>query len=365
MAQPSPVARADCGQVLQVTSPASSSAKPVAVFSSPTGISAYDIGADAVAVVEESPTHGASRPQFRTRRLLSFVVKREEPDTDHTFGQDSLYELDLETGTSTELLRFPNAVHAYAWNPDGTLLAYQLRAESVPDELPISLCLFDSGTGAVRLLRQLSYWAGRETNQRDEVSIAWSPTATSILVIDTIEQPSVYVVGVDGQERTQPRDGSFGRWLSDDTVLVWDDPQAAGDPGRWLTFSVTTSATDVFGLPPTAHRPALSLDGAMIAFDDGAGAEPSVWVYDVKTGSSRRLGQRLLAPIWLGPGRIAATEAGPCPPDNFCVVPWEPLGRTVAIDVLTGDRQALHLPTTMQDIFSYGSIDTSLDVLAP
>jgi hypothetical protein len=350
--------------VVNVTEPTTSSAQPLAVFSSPKGLSVYDIVADSVAVVEGGASQHGLRPQFRTRRLVSFVRSREQPDSSHTFGQDSLYELDLETGESIELLRLPNVVHGYAWSPDGTLLAYELRAETVSEALPISLCLFDTQTGEARLLRSLAYWAGRGTNQRDEVSVSWPQAATSVLVIDTIEQPSVYVVDLDGRELVQPRDGSFGRWLSDDTVLVWDDPQAAGNPGRWLTFSVSNGGTNTFALPATAHRPALSLDGQMIAFDDGDGAEPSVYVFDVQTGTSRRLGRGLLAPVWLGADLIAATAVGPCPADNFCVVPWSTLDRTVGIDVLTGERRPLQLPTTVQEPFIYGAIDTSRDIPA-
>jgi hypothetical protein len=351
--------------VLGATEPARTSTKPLAVFASAGSLSIYDIAADSVKGVATSPPKGAVRPRFRTPRLVSFVRLREQPDAGHTFGQDSLYELDLETGKSTELLRLPNSLHGYAWSPDGTLLAYQLRAESATEDLPVSLCLFDSHSGATRFLRPLAPWAGRDTNQRDEVSVAWSPSANDILVVDTIEQPSVYVVGVDGRAVAPPRDGSFARWLSDDRVLVWDDPQSTIEPGSWLTFSTSTGAIEPFALPPDAHRPALSPDGQMIAFDDGNGAAPSVYVFDVQSGTSRRLARGYVAPVWIGPDLIAATAVGPCPPDNFCVVPWSTLGRTVGIDVRTGERTQLSLPTTLPEIFIYGVIDTSLDIRAP
>lgn len=126
---------------------------------------------------------------------MSFVQRRVEPDESHTFGQDSLHELDLESRESTEILRLPNALHGYAWSPDGTLLAYQVRAETANEVLPLALCLFNTQTGRLTLLRQLGPWAGRGTNQRDEVSIAWSSNARSILVIDTFEQGSVQSPG--------------------------------------------------------------------------------------------------------------------------------------------------------------------------
>jgi hypothetical protein len=361
-AEPSPVSKADCGQVIHVTEPTTSSAKPLALFSSVEGLSAYDIAVDSVVVLDQNASAFGLRPQFRTRRLVSFVRSREPPDASHAFGQDSVLELDLDTGESTELLRLPNVVHGYAWSPDATLLAYQVRAETATEVLPIWLCLFDTRSGEARVLRSLAYWAGREAHQRDEVAVSWSPSGSSVLVIDTIEQPSVYVVGLDGRELIPPRDGSFGRWLSDDTFLLWDDPQAAGESGRWLTVSSSTGEESRFALPADAHRPALSLDGQMIAFDDGAGAEPSVYLFDVQTGTSRRLARRLLAAVWLGPGLIAATAAGPCPADNYCVVPWAPLDHTVGIDIDTGDPRRLQLPTTIHEQFIYGAIDTSLDI---
>jgi hypothetical protein len=147
--------------------------------------------------------------------------------------------------------------------------------------------------------------------------------------------------------------------------VTFGAPQDAGRPGRWLTLSTSSGMTRPFALPADAHGPALSPDGQMIAFDDGNGAEPTVYVFDVRNGTTRRLARRSVAPIWLAPDLIAATTAGLCLPISFCVVPWLPMGTTIGPDARTGESRPLQLPTTLQEQLIYGVIDTSGDIPVP
>ena len=111
---------------------------------------------------------------------------------------------------------------------------------------------------------------------------------------------------------------------------------------------------------PPGYRPAVSPDGNKIAYDDGDGDEPSIFVFDVDEGTTQRLARGFVGPVWLGPDLIAATAAGSCPSGSACPIPWAALGTTVGIDVPTGDRTPLALPTTLQEVARYGVIDVLL-----
>jgi WD40 repeat protein len=288
------------------------------------------------------------------------VLQREGNDDAHTFGQDSLYELVLATGDAIELLRLPNQVLGFAWSPDGARLAYQLRTETPGRVGPRLLCMFDARSGEASLLRSIPRPFGTGTGQREETSVDWSPDGRFILAVETAAEASLFVVDIDGRDAVTPRDGTFGRWLTEGSLLFQrDHPRNNEDPGDWRVLSVPNGGTSPFNMPP-GYRPAVSPDGDKIAFDDGDGAEPSIFVFDVDDGTTQRLARGFVAPVWLGPDQIAATAAGPCPSGSFCPIPWSFLGTTAGIDVSTGDRTTLALPSTLQEVPRYGVIDVLL-----
>jgi hypothetical protein len=269
-----------------------------------------------------------------------------------------MYELDIERKQAVEMMRLPSRLLAFDWSPDGTELAYLVE---LGDQSENRLCTLDTRSGARRSIRSFSYTVGRGGHQWDEVSVAWAPTARGILVVHTTtEQPSVHVVDIDGRDLAPPQMGTFARWLGDETVLFLEgDPQATLEPWHWFSLSTTTGQKGKYGLPDEGFRPALSPDGDMIAFDDGA-EEPSIYVFDIETGTSRRLARGYVAPVWLGPDLIAATAAGPCPSSNFCVTPWLPSDTTIGIEPASRDQGPLSLTTTLQ-----GVIDVLLPATGP
>jgi len=349
---PSEPPRDVCGEVITVPEPRGETTRPIAVVPSDDDIAIYDIGNDFATVLDDEPSR---LPRFRTPALVTVVRQRVPPDDDHTFGQDSLFELDVATGRSQELLRLPNYVLAFEWSPDGAMLAYlvQPHADNV-------LCLFDTRTGMAEPLRTLSFTVGRGGNQRDERSIAWSPSARELLVIDTVQQPSLYVVDLDGRNVVEPLDGTFARWWSGNEILFAVVQPDGGTAAvfEWSIVSIDTGRARAFGLPSDAYRPAISPSGTLIAYDDGL-EEPSVYLFDVETGTSRRLARDHVMPVWLGPDLIAATAAGPCPRENFCVIPWLASDTTVGIDPGTGQQRPLALTTTLST-FGYQAIDVVL-----
>lgn len=358
--EPSQATDEACGQVVAATDPRGSASTGLAVFPFADGLSLYDIEADAVTVLDRTPSEWGRTARFRTPSSVSFVRRREPADEGHTFGQDSMYQLDLEGKQAEEMLRFPGRLVAFDWSPDGMDLVYVIE---LGDQSDNRLCTLDTRSGVTRSIRSFSYTVGRGGNQWDEVSVAWAPTAKGILVVHTtIEPPNIYVVDVDGRDLAPPQTGTFARWLGAETVLFQEGyPQATLAPWHWSSLSTATGQKRMSGLPDQAFRPALSPDGHFIAFDDGA-EKPSVHVFEIETGTSRRLARGYVAPVWLGPDLIAATAAGPCPTTYFCVTPWLGSDTTVGIEPASGDERPLALTTTLQ---GWVVIDVLLPATAP
>ena len=282
------------------------------------------------------------------------MAVREAPDASHLWGQDSIFEFDVATGATTELLRLPNHVMGYDWSDDGTRLAFQLRVETATEIEAVSLCLFDSTTASATLIANLQPPIGTGTGQREEARVSWAPDQRSLLVVDTAEEPSLTAVRVADGEIMQSRSGTFGRWLANGDIIFQSDPHT-DIPGRWNILSASTGETHAFGLPITAYRPTLSPNGKQLAFDDGDAVEPSIFVFDLEAGTSKRVARRILGPIWLDSGRIVGTVVGPC--SEGCALPWTPTGATEGIDVTSGGSFAGVLATTLRTDIRLGVID--------
>jgi hypothetical protein len=352
---------ADCGRVISVTEPRISPKQGLAVYSTGKGLAIYNIATDAIASLDSSSSPEGLRPRFRTPGLVSFVRLREEPDAEHTFGQDSLFEFDLAQKDATEILRFPNSILAYDWNADGTILAYLLRTQTPTLVGPHLLCSFDSRTGEAALLRRIDNPFGTGAGQHEETAVSWAPSRDVVLVTDTAARPSLFVVTIDGHDAVPPQNGTFGRWLSDDQLMFQEDPNDTAAPWEWLLLSSATGAARPFGFPSAAFRPAVSPSGNLIAFDDGDPDRPKIQLFDTeKRTTTRSLAAGYVAPIWIGPSLVAATAVQPCASGEFCDIPWTPTGDTTGINTETGGRQALALPTTLAQVTRYGAIDVLL-----
>lgn len=330
-----------------------------AVYPTEAGLFIYDVAANTSLQIDGESLVTGPPPQFRTSTLISAVRRREDPDDGHTFGQDSLFEYDAAANRSTEILRLPDGLLAYDWSPDGAVLAYLLRFQTPTLLGPHLLCAFDSRTGTASLVREIENPFGTGVGQREETAVTWSPDGGAILVTDTAGQPSLFVVTLDGRDVVPPRAATFGRWAAADRLILQQAPPDAAADWEWLYLATQTGATRGFGLPTTAYRPAISPSGDQIAYDDGE-AEPSVYVFNTADRTSERLAIGYVAPIWIGPNRVAMTAAGPCTAGDFCEIPWEAQEITGAVDLATGKTVALALPFTLSGVVRYGVIDVQL-----
>lgn len=330
----------------------------MAVFSSPTGLSFYNVATDNVVTPYEGASQSGLLPRFRTSNQVSFVRQREPSDEAFVEGQNSAYVFDLGTGEATEILRLPNRLMGQDWSPDGNLLLYQLRAQSETELFPVQLCAFDALSGTTSLVTQLQPPDGTGTGQREETMVTWSPQGTRVLVADTAEEPSIVILAADGYAQLEARSGTFARWLSDDEIFYQERPHT-DLVSDWTWLSLKTGRTKTFALPARSYRPALSPDGRWIAFDDGDSERPSVFLLDMRDWTVRRLIRGYVAPVWLDSDTLAASAAGPCQ-QAICPIPWSTSSTTIGIDLSTGDETALRLPTTLQERPRNGPIDVWL-----
>jgi len=251
-----------------------------------------------------------------------------------------------------------NPVMAQDWSPHGARLAFLLRKGEVPETLLVLLCMFDSRSATTSLVQVLESPDGTGTGQREETNVTWSPLGTRILTLDTAEARAIAIVDAAGYEKRETRSGTFARWLSDDEIFYQDRAPTDVVPD-WTAVSLETGRTNTFALPAGNYRPALSPDGRWIAFDDGDGERPAIFLLDLKRGTTRQLIRGYVAPVWLGPEIIAASAAGPCLRAS-CPIPWSTSGTTVRIDLSSGEHAPISLPTTLQEYVRNGVIDVWL-----
>jgi hypothetical protein len=327
-----------------------------AVFSSPSGVSMYDVESDRTSVLAEATSRFGTFPHFLTRDRVSYVQQRDTAPEGPLWGEDSVFLLDTSTAIASEMLVLPNHILGHAWSPTGEYLAYQIRAETATEQRPVALCLFEGSSGSTSRVRLMEAPLGTGTGQREETRVSWAPSGQSLLVVDTAESPSLAVVDLEGRDLLAPTEGTFARWLSDDKILYQTQPHT-DNPSKWLVVSISTGTTELFDLPERAYRPSLSPDGTRLVFDDGLGKSPSIFLADIETQKSRRLAGGFVGGIWLNENLIAATAVRECV--GNCVEPWSNAGSASGIDPVTGAASRLALPTTLQEYTRYGGLDVA------
>jgi WD40 repeat protein len=273
------------------------------LFVDPGGLWFYSIGAaDARRVVEDpSQHHGLA---MRTATEASY------------FDENTLRTYDSNESASHTLLTVFGGV-TLDWNPDGKSLAYLTQDDNEKGS-SVAVFLYTPG-GQPRRLWTSRAWGGRGGTQLDEISIAWSPDGDSLLIVVTpldtalegdtiVTADTIYVVRTDGSQPLKPRLGTMARWSADGRSIYY---RHHGPSGAWRVMSVADGDEKALGLPSEAYRPRVSPDGTKIAFDDGR-EHPSLFVFDITSGTTRLIGKDYVAPVWLSATSLAAGKTTVC-----------------------------------------------------
>jgi len=246
--------------------------------------------------------------------------------TDATyFYKDALRSFDATKGTTGELFKAPGGF-TMDWSPDGRRLAYMTVDF---DKCSCATAyLYTPGENAHRIWTSKS-WAGRGGTQLDEMSIAWSPDGTALLIVITaldtevqgdkiVTADTIYVLRSDGSQVLKPQLGTMARWAPDGRSIYY---RRLGPSGAWRVLTVAGGEQSALGLPSEAYRPRVSPDGTKIAFDDGK-EHPSVFVFDIASGATQFIGRDFVAAVWLSAASLAAGKTTLC---GDCEGPqWKP-----------------------------------------
>jgi hypothetical protein len=296
----------------------------------------YDVVTDTVRrLTSDGEDPRQYRPQFRDSNTISYI-------------QDAtIFDLDTTGGKPRKVFKEGDDIRAFEWSPDGSSLAAIVLAGRA-----WRLSVLNASNGKVRDIKTVSLSDfGRGGVDDDETKLAWSPEGTKIAVVDTgaleasapnFAGNTMLVVATDGSEPIPARRGSFARWSPDGTTIYYTDFMGAG-----RLFAVELASGTVTPLAATApvRRPAPAPVGALIAYDDG-NAATSVLVFNAATGATRRLGAGL-APLWLAPDVLMATNTRPCSGEECNEgPPWVVTGSTIRLP-LSGATAPLKARTTL------------------
>lgn len=325
----------------------------------------YDVASDSTRRLTNGGwDHPAGRPRFRDANTVTFgteeYIEGPTPDSGGTYTA-RIVDLDLRTGVQREVLRSGESFAAWTWSPARDLLATLTYGNEADGP---SVHLLEVDTGEDRVLRTLDIAAeGRCGDDSDDIALRFSPDGSAIVVTQTAGQeddPTMWVVGLDGLDRAAPRRATHPVWSPDSRRLYYRDYD--GEAG-WMSLDVAAGATTPVQASPATHRPALSPDGRLLALDDGGwshGGEsmegsahaPAALLYDLESGTETRLGDGRVGPLWLSPTTVALTDSSMC---EDCMGMWEPAGTVTAVDVRTGESRRIALGSTLDADTWFGS----------
>ncbi len=301
----------------------------------------YDVRTDRVTRLT---TDGAKRsevsPRFTDAATVAFAAGR------------SIIEIDVAGKVEREIHRAAGNVQVLAWSPDRTTLAYLY--DRGDQGVAMTLHVTNLETDATADVRNFKPWLGRGGGEDDEVSLQYSPDGKLLLVVltplDTVSKETLFVMKPDGKDAVPPRFGTFGRWSLDSGTAYYRDYQA---PRAWHTLNVSTGAVGALGMAANTHRPALSWDGTMLAYDESEQA--AIFVFDLASGRERKLAGGRIGPIWLSADALAATDVGDCTPGTDCEGAWVHKHTASRIAVADGKTAPLRLASTVYQVDVLGA----------
>jgi len=250
-------------------------------------------------------------------------------------------------------------------SPDGTTIVYLQIDHDVDSTYRLKRVDIDGGVPVV--LYTFHPNIGRGAGSEDEVSVAWAPDGSTILVANTHESTrqnpygAIYLFDRSGREIRGEWAGTHPRWSPDGRSIYYRDHAGLGDGQRWHALDVRTMQTTTLGIRPGTNNLVVSPNGEWVAYDtswfgdkplgtrtpDGA---PNVFAYNLTTGIERLLKRGALGAIWLSDRGVAvtnATERG-----RRSLSSWESLGTVTRVS-MGGDRTELDMTSTLFNVAVY------------
>jgi hypothetical protein len=283
-------------------------------------------------LVSTSETCWITRPSFRDPGYVTFE------------SGDAIYGLDISSGAVRKLVE--GNVLTSAWSPDGKVLAY--LTYDWDERTGPQLALYDRSDGSTEVVRTFEAMSGgRCGGEDDETTIAWAPDGHAMTVVMTFmdfTERTMYVVDRAGRDLVDPRFGTHAAWGPNSIRIYYRD---FGGDRNWYALNSETGDRGTLGaMKPGTHGLAVSPDGSMLAYHDGED-DVGIYLYDVGKKEQRRLTEDAVAPVWIGPRTILATNTESCGNECFHSL-WMSSDDGSKVDVFTERKQRVSLGSTLQ-----------------
>jgi Tol biopolymer transport system component len=255
-----------------------------------------------------------ARPEFLGLDRIAYI-------SNGASGPAAIEAVPSAGGPSSGILHRDGSILDFAASPDGTLLAYLTVNFDKPEPHSLSILTMRDGTSTT--VRRFPMNLGRGTGEDDEVSVAWSPDGRALLVTDTHLLPnednkeeSLFVVDLEGRDLVAPRVGTHGRWSADGRSVYYR--RYGTQPAIWVVLDASSGTEKALDTTTGTMHARLSPDGTQLVYHGGAGAEPNVLVFNLRTGSQRAAAPGAVHGLWLSPKEIIATSVRRCGPSDEC-----------------------------------------------
>ena len=198
-----------------------------------------------------------------------------------------IYSVNVDGSDATNLTNDPGVDENPDVSPDGKQIAWS--SDRADDTLHIYVMEID-GTN----VRQLTFGGGETTPRwsRDGKRIAYS-LGGSILVVDAAGGEPRTVMEAENQTTAPPcRAGAFpGGWSPDSRGITYYSASVSRGIGQVCIVDAESGEIQVVVDKPPVYNvePAWSPDGRYLAYRSIRGGNHDVYVWDLETGSERRL----------------------------------------------------------------------------
>jgi hypothetical protein len=258
----------------------------------------------------------------------------------------SIELLDFSGGAGSQtIVRERASIGELEVSPDSRWILY-LQIDYDVDST-FRLKQLELGGGEPVVLHAFAPNLGRGAGSEDELSVAWAPDGSAILVVNTHEYNgegppnSIYLFDATGRTVRERWTGTHPRWSPDGRTIYYRG-YAGFNGQRWRALDVQTMKTTILSVRAGTNNLSVSPDGRWLAYDtswfgdmpleaSAPNGAPDVYVFDLTTGSEELLKQGALAPIWISATDLVVTNARRRPENSFNS--WESLGTVTRMSV--------------------------------